>query len=44
MNIREGDIVVVTKLDRLGRSLTQCLNTLEIFKRKMLGLSQYSKE
>lgn len=35
--IREGDIVVVTKLDRLGRSLTQCLNTLEIFKKKNVG-------
>ncbi|MFZ7283948.1 recombinase family protein [Avibacterium avium] len=25
--IREGDIVVVTKLDRLERSLSQCLKT-----------------
>ncbi|MEE6032979.1 MULTISPECIES: recombinase family protein [Avibacterium] len=30
--IREGDIVVVTKLDRLGRSLSQCLKTLDFFK------------
>ncbi|WP_439295207.1 recombinase family protein [Lonepinella sp. BR2882] len=29
--VREGDIVVVTKIDRLGRSLSQCLNTLEYF-------------
>ena len=35
--IREGDVVVVTKLDRLGRSLTQCLNTLELFKKKKIG-------
>ena len=35
--IREGDIVVVTKLDRLGRSLTQCLNTLELFKKRKVG-------
>ena len=27
--VREGDVVVVTKLDRLGRSLIQCLKTLE---------------
>lgn len=27
--VREGDTVVVTKLDRLGRSLSQVLNTLE---------------
>lgn len=35
--IREDDVVVVTKLDRLGRSLTQCLNTLELFKKKNVG-------
>lgn len=35
--IREGDIVVVTKLDRLGRSLSQCLNTLEFFKKNNIG-------
>lgn len=35
--IREGDVVVVTKLDRLGRSLTQCLNTLELFKKRKVG-------
>lgn len=27
--IREGDVVVVTKLDRLGRSLSQCLKVLD---------------
>ena len=32
--IREGDTVVVTKIDRLGRSLSQCLQLLEIFKKK----------
>jgi|GEM_PF-2103281 len=32
--VREGDVVAVTKLDRLGRSLAQCLNTLELFKNK----------
>ena len=35
--IREGDVVVVTKLDRLGRSLPQCLNTLELFKKSKVG-------
>ena len=35
--IREGDVVAVTKLDRLGRSLAQCLNTLELFKNKNIG-------
>jgi len=35
--VREGDVVVVTKLDRLGRSLTQCLNTLEFFKKNTIG-------
>lgn len=35
--IREGDIVVVTKLDRLGRSLSQCLKVLEIFKENEIG-------
>lgn len=35
--IREGDVVVVTKFDRLGRSLSQCLNLLERFKRKGIG-------
>lgn len=28
--IREGDIVVVTKLDRLGRSLSQCLKIIDM--------------
>lgn len=32
--VREGDVVVVTKLDRLGRSLSQCLNVLEIFRKR----------
>ncbi|OOF52320.1 recombinase family protein [Rodentibacter trehalosifermentans] len=35
--IREGDVVVVTKFDRLGRSLTQCLNILEHFKKNNVG-------
>lgn len=35
--VRAGDVVVVTKLDRLGRSLTQCLNTLEFFKKNTIG-------
>ncbi|HHT7781828.1 TPA: recombinase family protein [Pasteurella multocida] len=35
--IREGDIVVVTKLDRLGRSLSQCLKTLDFFKENKIG-------
>lgn len=35
--IREGDVVVVTKLDRLGRSLTQCLNVLERLKSQNIG-------
>ncbi|WP_419851765.1 recombinase family protein [Actinobacillus pleuropneumoniae] len=35
--IREGDTVVVTKLDRLGRSLTQCLNTLDYLQQNNIG-------
>lgn len=35
--IREGDTVVVTKVDRLGRSLNQVLNVLEEFKRQNIG-------
>lgn len=35
--IREGDTVVVTKLDRLGRSLSQCLKTLDFFKENKIG-------
>ena len=35
--VREGDVVVVTKLDRLGRSLTQCLKTLDFFKENNIG-------
>lgn len=35
--IREGDIVIVTKLDRLGRSLSQCLKTLDFFEEKKIG-------
>ncbi|MEE6076883.1 recombinase family protein [Avibacterium paragallinarum] len=35
--IREGDIVVVTKLDRLGRSLNQLLKVLDILKSKKVG-------
>lgn len=36
--IREGDIVVVTKLDRLGRSLIQCLKVLNILLKNKIGL------
>ncbi|HAS02835.1 MAG TPA: hypothetical protein DCR57_03600 [Pasteurella multocida] len=32
--IRDGDVVIVTKLDRLGRSLSQCLQVLDIFQEK----------
>lgn len=35
--IREGDTVVVTKLDRLGRSLTQVLRTLDHFQENEVG-------
>jgi DNA invertase Pin-like site-specific DNA recombinase len=32
--VREGDTVVITKLDRLGRSLSQVLNTIDLLKQK----------
>lgn len=35
--IREGDIVVITKLDRLGRSLSQCLKVLDMLREKKIG-------
>lgn len=35
--IREGDIVVVTKLDRLGRSLSQCLKVLDVLTENNIG-------
>lgn len=35
--IREGDTVIVTKLDRLGRSLSQCLKTLDYFKQNKIS-------
>ena len=35
--IREGDTLVVTKLDRLGRSLSQCLTTLDFLLENKLG-------
>lgn len=35
--IRDGDIVVVTKLDRLGRSLRQVLEVLDDFQRRNIG-------
>jgi DNA invertase Pin-like site-specific DNA recombinase len=35
---REGDTVVVTKLDRLGRSLSQVLNTLDSFNKRGVKL------
>ncbi|HHF3124217.1 TPA: recombinase family protein [Vibrio diabolicus] len=36
--VREGDTVVVTKLDRLGRSLSQVLVTLDELKSKSINL------
>ncbi|TNH10232.1 recombinase family protein [Testudinibacter sp. TR-2022] len=35
--IREGDQVVVTKLDRLGRSLSQCLKIFDELQSKNIG-------
>ncbi|MCQ9124723.1 recombinase family protein [Rodentibacter caecimuris] len=35
--IREGDVVVVTKLDRLGRSLSQCLKVLDMLTKNKIG-------
>ena len=35
--IREGDTVVVTKLDRLGRSLSQCLKMLDFLLENKIG-------
>lgn len=35
--VREGDTVVVTKLDRLGRSLSQVLKTLDHFQANGIG-------
>lgn len=35
--IQEGDTVIVTKLDRLGRSLSQCLKTLDFFEENKIG-------
>ena len=35
--IREGDVVVVTKLDRLGRSLSQCLKVLDMLAENKIG-------
>lgn len=35
--IREGDVVVVTKLDRLGRSLSQCLKVLDMLRENKIG-------
>ena len=35
--IREGDIVVVTRIDRLGRSLNQCLKVFDVLRRKNVG-------
>lgn len=35
--IREGDTVIVTKLDKLGRSLSQCLKTLDFFEENKIG-------
>ncbi|MFC1098368.1 recombinase family protein [Pasteurella multocida] len=36
--VREGDIVIITKLDRFGRSLRQILNVLAVFRDKNVGL------
>jgi DNA invertase Pin-like site-specific DNA recombinase len=36
--VREGDIVVVTKLDRLGRSLREVLNTVDTLRDKGVAL------
>lgn len=36
--VREGDIVVITKLDRLGRSLKQVLNVLDELKSKNVNV------
>jgi len=36
--VREGDTVVVTKLDRLGRSLREVLNTVDTLKDKGVAL------
>ena len=36
--VREGDIVVVTKLDRLGRSLREVLNTVDTLREKGVAL------
>ncbi|WP_105892136.1 recombinase family protein [Haemophilus influenzae] len=35
--IREGDVVVVTKVDRLGRSLSQFMKVFESLRRKNVG-------
>ncbi|MFY1027693.1 recombinase family protein [Actinobacillus seminis] len=35
--IREGDIVIVTKLDRLERSLSQCLKVLDMLTENKIG-------
>lgn len=36
--VREGDVVVVTKLDRLGRSLNQVLNTIQSLQEEGVSL------
>ncbi|NLC22061.1 MAG: recombinase family protein, partial [Halomonadaceae bacterium] len=36
--VREGDVVVITKLDRLGRSLKQVLNVLDQLKEKEVNV------
>ncbi|OOF77121.1 resolvase [Rodentibacter caecimuris] len=41
--VREDDIVVVTKLDRLGRSLNQLLRILDILKSKKVGFIALSQ-
>ena len=41
-HLRKGDIVVVYKLDRLGRSLKHLLELVDLFNRKEVGLQSIS--
>lgn len=42
--VREGDTVVVTKLDRLGRSLSQVLSTLDHLKKRDVGFKALDQQ
>lgn len=42
--VRSGDTVVVTKLDRLGRSLSQVLNCLDTLREKQVGFITIDQE